>query len=461
MKLKTILFVFFVTLFLYCLFFITGCKTKQDVKVPDEETTTSSTTTTSTTTTTIEATTTTSTTTTIETTTTTSTTTTIASLSDSDVKEVSDLIDMAMKVNADKYDPENLNKAKTTFKQAKENRSKDELDKAKEYAKLAYENSLVKRALEKKELADKLFADSESIGGNKLLKEDYDKSKGFYSEGDKSIEDKDYILAYNKFSDCENLLRSLIDKTKMMRKELESKIEYVKKMITEAEKIGAKEYAKDEYDNANLNLNEGVKLYSEFDYNNTKIKIDEAEKYAISSIEKTKFALKEKKRKEALKAIMDAGKKLEDASKIPSLNDKGEKEYPDSYKFELDEKKKDLNNSPDEELTTLSYKDILAKAIDYVNKAKEAYRNEDYEMAIQYATIAKKLADSYKGTGIKTYYKVRLIPERRDCLWRIAEYDFIYNDPFLWPRIWKTNKKDILNPDLIYPDQVFTIPEVE
>ncbi len=61
---------------------------------------------------------------------------------------------------------------------------------------------------------------------------------------------------------------------------------------------------------------------------------------------------------------------------------------------------------------------------------------------------------------IKTTYKVRLIPERRDCLWRIAEYKFIYGNPLKWPIIYKANKDQIKDPDLIYPGQVFKIPEL-
>ena len=44
-----------------------------------------------------------------------------------------------------------------------------------------------------------------------------------------------------------------------------------------------------------------------------------------------------------------------------------------------------------------------------------------------------------------------------DCLWNIAKKDYIYNDPFKWPRIYEANKDKIKDPDLIYPRQVFTI----
>ncbi len=45
-----------------------------------------------------------------------------------------------------------------------------------------------------------------------------------------------------------------------------------------------------------------------------------------------------------------------------------------------------------------------------------------------------------------------------ECLWWIAEYKQIYNDPFMWPFIYKANRDKIKNPNLIYPGQVFNIP---
>jgi len=72
-------------------------------------------------------------------------------------------------------------------------------------------------------------------------------------------------------------------------------------------------------------------------------------------------------------------------------------------------------------------------------------------------------------------YTVRLIPERRDCLYRIAEYPEIYSDPAQWPKIYRGNKslidgsydryvKKVPEPkyskaeDLIFPGQVLDIP---
>jgi len=60
--------------------------------------------------------------------------------------------------------------------------------------------------------------------------------------------------------------------------------------------------------------------------------------------------------------------------------------------------------------------------------------------------------------GANSTYTVRLIPERRDCLWRIAEYEDVYGDPWKWPSIYSANKDQIKDPDLIFPGQELIIP---
>lgn len=46
---------------------------------------------------------------------------------------------------------------------------------------------------------------------------------------------------------------------------------------------------------------------------------------------------------------------------------------------------------------------------------------------------------------------------RGDNLWNISAADSIYGDPFAWPLIYKANRDEIHDPDLIYPGQEFTI----
>jgi nucleoid-associated protein YgaU len=48
--------------------------------------------------------------------------------------------------------------------------------------------------------------------------------------------------------------------------------------------------------------------------------------------------------------------------------------------------------------------------------------------------------------------------ERGDNLWNIAKKESVYDDPYMWPRIYRANKEQIKDPDLIYPKQTLTVP---
>lgn len=47
---------------------------------------------------------------------------------------------------------------------------------------------------------------------------------------------------------------------------------------------------------------------------------------------------------------------------------------------------------------------------------------------------------------------------RGDNLWNISKKEQIYADPYMWPRIYRKNKDQIEDPDLIYPKQVLAVP---
>jgi LysM repeat protein len=50
------------------------------------------------------------------------------------------------------------------------------------------------------------------------------------------------------------------------------------------------------------------------------------------------------------------------------------------------------------------------------------------------------------------------IVKKGDSLWVIAKDKDIYDDDFLWPIIYKANKGQIKNPNMIYPGQKLKIP---
>lgn len=60
---------------------------------------------------------------------------------------------------------------------------------------------------------------------------------------------------------------------------------------------------------------------------------------------------------------------------------------------------------------------------------------------------------------VETYYgKTSHVVEKGDCLWNISESGDVYSDPFQWPVIYRANRDQIKDPDLIYPNQEFEIP---
>jgi hypothetical protein len=390
-----------------------------------------------------------------------------ADLSDADFEEAQVLIERAREALAETYDPDNLNSAikqlelAYSLRETEKKKAKAALEASKDFANKAYYNSYKARSLEKKDAVDALFEQADSLGADKLVVDDYNTARQFYDEAGSAFSKEDYVSSYMKYTDCEDFLSDVIKKARLARKEFEDRIDYVKGLITEADELGAREYASEEFEMANKYLESAIVEYADFKFDDANRSLVDAEKYALLAIDKTRAALKELKRLEALKAIREAGKTIEDASKTDVYDSEGDKVDVGNYEFEFDpdEEGSDMGQAPDTSIS--SYEELFNKAVEYIDKAKEAYQNEEYELAIKYADLARRIAESYKGSGIKTTYTVRLIPNRRDCLWRISEYDYIYRDPYLWPRIWKANKKQIFNPDLIYPGQKFVIPEVD
>lgn len=103
-------------------------------------------------------------------------------------------------------------------------------------------------------------------------------------------------------------------------------------------------------------------------------------------------------------------------------------------------------------------------------QAKSEVDNETYREARAHAIQAKEKADMAREITLRakapkpaavavtgklpTYHVVK----KGECLWLISEYEEIYNDPFQWPLIYKANRGQIKDPDLIRPEQNFDIP---
>jgi nucleoid-associated protein YgaU len=86
----------------------------------------------------------------------------------------------------------------------------------------------------------------------------------------------------------------------------------------------------------------------------------------------------------------------------------------------------------------------LAKVPKYANKLS------DFDQRLE--ALRKALA------GSAMMYTVGTWAKDRDCLWNIAKKPKIYDNAFLWPKIWQANRNQIKNPDIIHPGQKLTVP---
>ena len=124
---------------------------------------------------------------------------------------------------------------------------------------------------------------------------------------------------------------------------------------------------------------------------------------------------------------------------------------------------------------SLENNEYYKKSVELANQSQTALEAADYDAAAEYAIESQKyaalskqyidqaLAALQNRGALAAEYEVKLNPARRDCLWRIAGFDFIYGNPTEWRRIYDHNKSTFRypdNPDLIYPGQILGIPSI-
>ncbi len=119
------------------------------------------------------------------------------------------------------------------------------------------------------------------------------------------------------------------------------------------------------------------------------------------------------------------------------------------------------------ELSKLSNEDLWARKaeLDTVQKWINAAQKDPLSVIQKYQDRLKDQQNRLDALrqalgqvkGMSTY-TVGTWAKDRDCLWNIAKKPKIYDNPFLWPKIWQGNRDQIKNPDIIHPGQKLKIP---
>ncbi|HYQ87050.1 MAG TPA: hypothetical protein VES59_07400 [Bacteroidota bacterium] len=74
-------------------------------------------------------------------------------------------------------------------------------------------------------------------------------------------------------------------------------------------------------------------------------------------------------------------------------------------------------------------------------------------------SLQDKVAALMKSLSKEKTYTVGTWSRDRDCLWNIARKKDIYDNAWMWPKIWQGNRDLIKDPDIIKPHWVLKIPE--
>jgi nucleoid-associated protein YgaU len=118
-----------------------------------------------------------------------------------------------------------------------------------------------------------------------------------------------------------------------------------------------------------------------------------------------------------------------------------------------------------DELMRLSDADLMARSSevnDLAAKVKGLWENklslipEFWDRLTALNEKVKSLQTTLAGAG-KTY-TVGTWQRNRDCLWNISKKKDIYNNAWMWPKIWQGNRDQIKNPDVIHQGQKLKIP---
>jgi nucleoid-associated protein YgaU len=411
-------------------------------------------------------------------------------ITDQEVTAVRDAIARAKEADADYYDPDTISEARKllddalTAREADPAKARELLSSAKEKADLAYRNAVEKTIVD---LSDRMEAMKEM-----LLQQEADKFlPDEYQAVVAGIDDSKSMFADDRFAEgrtrAYETLKAMADLSALLEKRL-AWIKILKKdteqFLRDAEAADANQWAPEAKTKANALYLQGMEAFQAY-------KLDEAEESYGAAREAAKDAARLaqenksastaelKKKTEELK--LQAMKALEDASALTVVTEDGtiiepqkwsgddalkqieemEKQRQERQKENQDQGSQSMTipgGSATVVLADESMEDLLTQAKELWKLGLQEEANQNYLKAQEYYQEAMRYVEVYKSFAVKGVYTVRLILDRRDCLWRISEYDYVYGDPRLWPKIWRRNRKLIQNPDLIYPGWDLVIP---
>jgi nucleoid-associated protein YgaU len=415
----------------------------------------------------------------------------VPAITDVEVNDARNALARAKEVDADYYDPDNYFQASQLLVEGMDLRVTDpatarqRLTSSKDKADLAFTNAV---KLAGQDMAARMEAARKSLlalEADKFMPADYTKATAGIDEATSLYGNNDYAGARTR---AYQALKDMTD----LRNRLETQIHTVRGLKYDTEQLMKQAEDGELYQWAPAQKDKVIGLYLQGLDAYQGYRLDDAEESFGAAREAARDTLRiareaQDTHQAEAKAKADAAqaqvmKSLQDASKLTVVTEDGTVVKPQNWSDEdflkeidqmmQQEKQNQQQNEqgsggqsmliPTDQSTAVMADDstasLLQQARDLWSQGLKEKAAGNYDKALDYFNEAQRYIDIYKSFAVKGVYTVRLIPDRRDCLWRIAEYKDIYADPFKWPNIWRRNRKLIQNPDLIFPGWQLVIP---
>ncbi|MCX8123330.1 MAG: DUF4398 domain-containing protein [Spirochaetes bacterium] len=377
----------------------------------------------------------------------------IGCASDLPIKDMSKArygITQAQEVKAEKYAPEELEKAKQylydTHSLIKEDKIKDAKQKSVESqveSQKAIEKSLPLYASDMLAQATESLQQAEMLNAKEFASVEYAQAVASLNEATQLTTDKSYRQSIQKSKEAIGFANDAKAKSIAMIPQLKEQL-----IVMENEKDSLRTQRGDEFAKNEL-------IAAEQKLSEASTKLEEQNIVAaIAAMQAAKESLS------LAKTAIEKGKALESLEAAKSLYTQvSERESSQEMAESLTEAEKLIANSQDQfskENYIASY-DASQQAITVLNSLLIAMEKKEEALALQEET-KEQVANQEPKPEYKEYI-VQYNPNARDCLWRIALK--VYNNARLWPLIYIANKDQIKDPDLIFPGQRFVIPSLE
>lgn len=404
-------------------------------------------------------------------------------LTDEEIKEVEAAIRAAEELGAERFAPSPLTEARDGLATARRQDTEGKLDEARQSLTQAREAALRAQrearqgalAAERKRLDDAhdLLL---GINAHRYTPNEYQALKADYDQAIAVIDSEDLAQA-------KSLTHEVVGRMLDHRDRLETRLQALqglrieaRRAIDQAEANNAAILAPKELEDANTAYLQGLSRQRQFDLPGAENSFTQARYLAQVANQRVRGGADAQR----TQALMDATRQaIERASRLTVVDENNNVIRPQPWDANkaLEERRRQQQQQqpqeqpPQEQPQSLRLVEgtvaVLQETgrVTYLTLAQEAWlkgveekERGNFAVADDYFREALRLVQLYESLAVDKIYTVRLIPERRDCLWRIAEYPDIYGDPLLWPLIWYRNRRLIQNPDLIFPGWQLVIP---